>query len=151
MSQPAREPLPADQRQPSPVTRFDQPGALARWGLATAAACEACLVVDALGAIVAASPSACVLLGFEHPRQAVRRHLQAGVLSLLDFTTPGVPLSESDLDKIPPLLAISSGLLARDLMRLRRAGGEVVTIDAISTPLQDGDKVVGSLTFFSRV
>jgi hypothetical protein len=139
-----------DQRPTAPVTRFDQPGALARWGLATAAASEPCLVVDGTSAIISASPPACALLGFENPRDAVRRQLHTGVLDLLDFTTPAAPLSEGDLEKIPPLLAISSGLLARDLMRVRVAG-EVVTIDAISTPLQDGDRIVGSLTFFSRV
>jgi hypothetical protein len=52
---------------------------------------------------------------------------------------------------IPPLLAVTSGRLARGLLRVQRPGQLPGTVDAIATPLRDGDTVVGSLTFFAEV
>jgi len=51
---------------------------------------------------------------------------------------------------MPPLLALSSGRLARGLVRIRCASGPC-TFDAIATPLTEDGKVVGSLTFFSAI
>ena len=71
---------------------------------------------------------------------------------LVDFTASLAKLDNAEADKIPPLLAISSGRLARGLMRVRPpAGGTVRTVDAVATPLWDGSTLVGSLTFFSEV
>ncbi len=53
--------------------------------------------------------------------------------------------------RIPPVLALTSGRLARGLMRTRAQQGEIVTMDAVSTPLREGDTVIGSLTFFGIV
>jgi hypothetical protein len=125
-------------------------GSLERWGATAARAVEACLVIDTLSTIVAASASACTLLGFACPAAALDRSLFAGVLRLLDFTSPGAALTDGDLEKIPPVLACSSGRLARGLLRVR-SGDEVLTIDAIATPLFDRATVVGSLTFFSEI
>ncbi|HKT04688.1 MAG TPA: hypothetical protein VJT31_34675 [Rugosimonospora sp.] len=119
---------------------------LDRWGSAAHAATEPCLVVDSLSRIVAASPRACELLGLGEPQMAVGLSLFAGVLRLLDFSAAGVPLGDGELEKIPPVLAFSSQRLARAIMRVQ-AGGEVVTVDAVATPLFDGDRPVGSLTF----
>jgi hypothetical protein len=128
---------------PEPTTSVEH------WTAAVSRATEPCIVLGPLSLIVAASPSACTLLGFEDQDGAVGRHLFAGMLRLLDFGN-GAPLPDSEIEKIPSVLAFSSGKLARGLIRIQ-AGSEVLTIDAIATPLFDGRKVVGSLTFFSRV
>jgi len=54
-------------------------------------------------------------------------------------------------DKIPPLLAIASGGLARGLLRVRDEAGASRTVDAVSSALCDGSSVVGSITYFAPV
>jgi hypothetical protein len=125
-------------------------GTLDRWGAAVHGATEPCMVVDHLSRIVAASPRACELLGLGEPQMAVGLSLFAGVLRLLDFTAAGAALGDGELEKTPPVLAFSSERLARALMRVQ-SGGEVVTLDAIATPLFDGGKAVGSLTFLMPI
>jgi hypothetical protein len=116
------------------------------WVVAVSNAAEPCLMIDSLSMILAASPAACALLGFGDGERAVGRHLFA--VRLIDFGE-GAPLSDSELEKIPPVLARSSGRLARGLMRVQ-TNGETRSIDAVATPLFDGKKVVGSLTFFAE-
>lgn len=127
---------------------------LDRWGAAVHDAVEACLLVDHLSRIVAASPAACQLLGLGEPQMAVGLSLFAGVLRLLDFTAVPALLGDGELEKIPPVLACSSGRLAHALMRVQ-AGDTVVTVDAVATPLFDGlggdGRAVGSLTFLASV
>jgi PAS domain-containing protein len=125
-------------------------GALDRWALAVAAATEACLLLDATGIVVAASPSAGALLTVK-ASDAVGRRLLDGVLRLRDFNAVAGELPGWEVDKIPPLLAMTTGGLARGLLRVAGADGAVSTLDAISTPLRDGATVVGSLTFFAPV
>jgi len=74
-----------------------------------------------------------------------------GCSGLLDFNTISGELPGWEVDKIPPLLAITTGGLARGLLRVPGIGGGISTVDAISVPLRDGLDVVGSLTFFSLV
>jgi hypothetical protein len=122
-----------------------------RWAAAARGAVEPCLVVDSEGTITAVSPSACSLLGFAGPNDVVGRWLGSDdLLALVDFTPAPAALPDSDVEKIPPLLALSSGRLARGLMRVR-SGAEVLTMDAVSTPLLERSHVIGSLTFFSLV
>jgi len=123
---------------------------LAHWAPAVASASEPCLIIDSVSTIVSASPSGCALLGFATQAEAQGCHLFAGVLRLLDFTSAGAPLPDSEIEKIPPVLACSSGRLARGLLRVQ-SGTEIRTVDAIATPLFDMRKVVGSLTFFSQI
>jgi hypothetical protein len=126
-------------------------GSLEHWGTAVARATEPCLVLDSLSSeIVAVSPSGATLLGFSSQAAAAGLHVFAGVLRLLDFTSAGARLSDSEMEKIPPILACTSGRLARGLLRVQ-AGEEIRTVDAIATPLFDGKRVVGSLTFFSQI
>jgi hypothetical protein len=125
-------------------------GPLDRWSRAVADAVEPCLVIDAMSEIQAVSPAACRLLGFANQAAVVGRHLFGGILRLLDFTAAPSVLADTELEKIPSVLAYSSQRLARGLMRVR-SDGAVRTLDAIATPLFDGDKVVGSLTFFSQI
>ena len=69
---------------------------LEHWAGAVSTATEPCVVVDSFSMIVAASPAACTLLGFATQADAVGRHLVAGVLRLLDFTSEGGPLPDRD-------------------------------------------------------
>jgi len=140
------EPLVPQARTPQPAVL----SSLDRWGAAAHAATEPCLVVDSLSRIVAASPRACELLGLGEPRRVVGVSLFAGVLRLLDFGAAGAPLGDGELEKIPPILAFSSQRLARAIMRVQ-SGGEVITVDAVATPLFDGPVAVGSLTFLMPI
>jgi hypothetical protein len=122
-----------------------------RWTSTVTTAVEPCLIINAEGAIVALSPACGELLGLGKPMEAIGQQLIAAI-SLIDFTAGAGALEEPEADKIPPLLAVRSGRLARGLLRVVPEPGEApVTIDAISTPLVDGEQVLGSLTFFSAV
>ena len=124
-----------------------------RWIAVVCAAAEPCMVIDAEMTIAAASSSCCRLLGLGTPGRAVGRPLLDAGLHLVDFTAARGELTEVDLDKIPPLLAITSGRLARGLLRMQPAapGATDATVDAVATPLLVRGAVAGSLTFFAEV
>ena len=123
-----------------------------RWTSTVAAAAEPCLVIGVTTTIIAVSASCSELLGLGKPAEAIGQPLLGGVLRLIDFTAGGGELDEPEVEKIPPLLAIRSKRLARGLMRVQTDVGDAhLTVDAIATPLQEGDQVVASLTFFSAV
>jgi hypothetical protein len=124
--------------------------AVARWAEVADGANEACLVVDVSAYIAAVSASACTLLGFANPEAAIGQCLYAGVLPLVDFTSAAAAVPDVELNKIPPVQALRSEHLARGLMRVRQ-GTDVITVDAVSTPLWEAHRVVGSLTFFCLV
>jgi hypothetical protein len=122
-----------------------------RWTSAVAAAPEPCLVINAEGTILAVSAACSEMLGLGKPVEAVGRQL-AGALRLIDFTANAATLEDAEAEKIPPLLAVRSERLARGLMRVVPIPGDApLTVDAIATPLLDGERVAGSLTFFSAV
>lgn len=121
---------------------------LAHWVRAVASAIEPCLVIDADGVIVAMSPSCVELMSLTS--SPVGADLRKGPIRLIDFSADGGKLSKSEVDKVPPVLAVSSGRLARGLIRVR-CGEAVVTLDAIATPIGHTRSVAGSLTFFSPV
>ena len=123
------------------------------WISAAAVALEPCLVIDQDLMIAAASPACCELLGLGDPGTVAGRPLLAG-LRLVDFTAQRGKLEENEIDKIPPLLALTSGRLARGLLRLACAadnGPDDGTVDAIATPVWSGKRVTGSLTFFAPI
>ncbi|MET8305733.1 hypothetical protein [Micromonospora sp. NPDC005173] len=123
------------------------------WSSTVCRADEPCLLIDADTRVVAISTAGCELLCLGEPDGLIGRPLLDGGLRLLDFTANRGVLTEAEIDKIPPLLALSSGRLARGLLRVQAASPDSsdATVDAISTPvLADGD-VAGSLTFFSEV
>jgi hypothetical protein len=123
-----------------------------RWSSVVAGAVEPCMVIDVATRIRALSPSCAQLLGLGTPAEAVGLPLLSSVLRLIDFTAGGGELDEPEVEKIPPLLAIRSERLARGLMRVQAPALEGhLTVDAIATPLIEGDHVVASLTFFSPV
>jgi len=122
-----------------------------RWRATVSSALEPCLVIDLEGTITAVSLSCAELLGLGKPAEAVGRDL-GGALHLIDFTAGASVLEDPEAEKIPPLLAVRSERLARGLMRVLPSPDDVpLTVDAIATPLLDGDRVIGSMTFFSPV
>ena len=122
-----------------------------RWTATVASAAEPCLVIDTSTTILALSASCSELFGLGKPVEAIGQPLGTA-LRLIDFTATAGELDDSDAEKIPPLLAIRSERLARGLLRVVPAPDEPpLTVDAISTPLLDGERVAGSLTFFSPV
>lgn len=122
-----------------------------RWTSTVAAAAEPCLVIDKSTTILAVSASCCELFGLDKPAEVIGQPL-SNALRLIDFTAGAGELDESDVEKIPPLLAIRSERLARGLLRVVPGPGEPpLTVDAITTPLLASDRVAGSLTFFSPV
>jgi PAS domain-containing protein len=125
---------------------------IGRWEAAVESAPEPCLIIDGASTIRAVSPSASALLGLGKPADAVGQPLLGGGLRLIDFTAGGGELDEPEIERIPPLLAIRSGRLARGLIRVQTEAGDAhLTVDAIATPLMEDGDVVASLTFFSAV
>ncbi|HEX6870883.1 MAG TPA: PAS domain-containing protein [Micromonosporaceae bacterium] len=125
-------------------------GSLNRWASVVELAAEPCLLLDVDGTAVSVSPACRDIFGID-PQRAVGRPLVDGVLRLLDFNAVSGELPGWQVDKIPPLLAITSGGLARGLLRIPSPDGTPSTVDAIATPLRDRGMVVGSLTFFALV
>ncbi|GGM00440.1 MULTISPECIES: hypothetical protein [Micromonospora] len=137
-----------------PTVRADEPeyDSLHRWAATVSHAAEPCLLIDAETRVVAVSSSGCRLLCLGRPEDVIGLPLLDGGLRLLDFTAYRGELTEQDTDKIPPLLALHSGRLARGLLRIQAAAGAPdATVDAISTPVLTGSVVAGSLTFLSEV
>jgi hypothetical protein len=128
-------------------------GSVELWAATVAAAGEPCLLINAEWTIVAVSDEGCRLLRMGTPAETTGRSLLSGVLRLLDFTQARGRLPETEMEAIPPLLALTSGRLARGLMRLRddATTDGTATVDAIATPLSDGGRPTGSLTFFAEV
>ena len=122
---------------------------LGRWAFAVGWASEPCLLLDAAGIVISVSPG-CLRLFAIDVGDAVGRRLVDGLLRLLDFSAVSGELPDWEVDKIPPLLALNSGGLARGLLRVAIRGA-TTTLDAVSTPLREGEAVVGSLTFFVPV
>lgn len=136
--------------QPAAEAGVSEP--LERWATSVAAAEEPCLVLNTSGIIVAASPPCAPLFFLKQAFDFVGRHiLDPEVLVPIDFTAAANELSETEREQIPPLLAVSSGRLARGLLRIRKNLQINRTLDAIATPLLHQHAVVGSLTFFADV
>jgi hypothetical protein len=133
--------------EPTALRRPSARSSLGRWAKAVADAVESSLVINAGSVVVALSPACQEMLGLDRP--AIGRPLLE-VLRLLDFSNPGGALSQGEVRKIPPLLALDSGQLARGLIRVQCREGPC-TVDAIATPVRDSAGKVGSLTFFCPV
>jgi hypothetical protein len=133
---------------------LDPPTNLDRWVSTVLAAAEPSLIVDADGVILATSVSCCQLFELGKPDDTIGRFLLGGgVLQMVDFTAARTELTVTDVEKIPPMLAISSGRLARGLLRVQcgEQPDRIRTVDAIATPLWEGTRTAGSLTFFSEI
>lgn len=126
---------------------------IGRWSATVSSADEPCLLIDTETRVLAVSAAGCELLCLGTPEELIGLPLLDGGLRLLDFTAARGELTEPEIDKIPPLLALTSGRLARGLLRIEAAsaGGSDATVDAVSTPVLADGAVAGSLTFFSEV
>ncbi|MBB5110634.1 hypothetical protein ACWIF8_07315 [Micromonospora chalcea] len=123
-----------------------------QWSGMVSRAAEPCLLIDAGTTVVAISSSGCALLCLGAPEDVIGLPLLEGGLRLVDFTASPSELTEQETDKIPPLLALHSGRLARGLLRVQGPGSDAGrTVDAISTPVLTDGVVAGSLTFLSAV
>jgi hypothetical protein len=131
-----------------PVTPPPPPDPLAHWVRAVATAVEPCLVIDRNWVVVAMSPPGVAMLGLR--RSPVGKSLRDGPLRLLDFSADGSRLPLDEMATVPPILSVTSGRLARGLIRVQ-CEGSVCTVDAIATPVGPPGTVAGSLTFLSPV
>jgi hypothetical protein len=125
---------------------------LSRWSVAVSEATEPCVLLNTEGVVVAASP-ACGAFFLVDPADAIGKRFVVGVIRLIDFTATPEDLPDWEVEKIPPLLALTSGSLARGLLRVPGGAGQMCTgsnctLDAIATPIRDVEGVAGSLTFF---
>lgn len=135
--------LPLRRLEPPPLARtlhLDPPAALEAWTARVREADEACLLVDAAGRVAAMSDSCSAALGFA--KGATTGALLLDLVTMVDFTTAGVPVEDPEV-QAPPLRALSSGRLTRGLVRLR-AGATTRTYDVVGVPLAGG---VGALGF----
>lgn len=122
---------------------------LERWSSAVRGGSDPCLLLDSRGLIHASSPEARNLLGLPEGIDGAGRGLIDGLVRLVDFTVAQGSLADWELERIPPLQVLSSGALARGLLRIA-VYKTVYTLDAVSTPLRAGSRLVGSLTFLHR-
>jgi PAS domain S-box-containing protein len=149
------DPDPAPDRSngvPSQVDVSDSPESatgshrLAGWQAAAESSSDACLLLDARGAVVSASPAAIDALGAAG--QPVRGRRLLDVIDVVDLDTGA---SHPDYAvRITPLATLGGRGLMRSLMRLRCPDGSLVTLDSTSAPLHDADgETIGSISFFA--
>jgi hypothetical protein len=125
---------------------------LSRWVFAVSQATEPCVLLNREGVVVAASPE-CRPFFLVDPADAIGMRLVDGVIRLIDFTATPEDLPDWEVERIPPLLALTSGALARGLLRVpggvgQMCSGSNCTLDSVATPIRDVEGVAGSLTFF---
>lgn len=120
---------------------------LARWGGAVAGAEDGCVVLDRGGWIVSISLRAAALLGADR-RQLLGKHLLE-VVPFVDFDSGGSDPAYAP--RVPPLLALSAGTLARGIVRVQTQTGRR-TLDIVAAPLLGTDGLIaGSLSFLSPI
>lgn len=129
----------------APAQRLDLDAPLTSvgWAGAVRSAAEACLLLDGEGRVCAVSPTASAVLGGSGAMGA----RFADLVRLVDFTSGAAPEIEPERS-MPPLRALTTGGLARGLMRLRVTDGSLVTYDVVAVPLR-GSR--GVLAFFLPV
>lgn len=117
---------------------------LKAWTTRVREAEEAVLVLDTRGRVFGMSASCAGLLRVD-PGQ-VFGALLVDIVTLVDFTAAALPLTEPGR-QVPPLRALSTGALARGLVRFTR-NGRTSTHDVVGVPLAKG---AGALAFFTAV
>lgn len=141
-----------ERRGPSPSTeaggRRKASDPLRQWAETVRGAVEPCLVIDSYARVIAISSSCLGMLGLSRPPLGQR--ITDSTIRLIDFSAEGDVLTQTEVSKIPPLLSLSSGRLARGLIRVECDEG-TCTLDAVATPIGEQTNVLGSLTFFSPV
>jgi PAS domain-containing protein len=120
-------------------------GPMSVWLPAVQASYEACLLLDRDGRVVAASAAVGAVLGTTATRAVGAKFCD--LATAVDFTSGAAP--EADPERsVPPLRAMATGSLARGLLRLRSASGDLTTYDVVAVPLSDQS---GVLAFFLAV
>ena len=145
-------PSPPDARAEGPQhARRPEPPSdpLGHWVAVARACLDACLVLDAVGSVLAVSPTAAELLGT--PQEAFVGRALEEALFLVDFTD--VANEARGLERrIPPLIALRENSLSRGVMRVRRPDGHRLMLDAVAAPIHDGGpKPVGAVSFLASV
>jgi PAS domain-containing protein len=111
---------------------------------------DACLVLDDRGRVAGCSPPAAEMLG-ELRQTMLGRVLVGDVIELVDFSAAAGP-GDSYAMRIPPLLALTSEMPSRGLLRVRHGNGKRVTLDAVSAPVHGPSGILaGSVSFFAAV
>lgn len=119
-------------------------GSVRGWHAAVLASKEACLLLDSEARVVAASPTVGAVLGTSASSAMGARF--ADLVVPIDFTSDAAPDLEPER-ALPPLRALSTGGLARGLLRVRVPAG-LVTYDVVAVPLAGQS---GVLAFFLAV
>jgi PAS domain-containing protein len=119
-------------------------GAIGIWHAAVQASEEACLLLDREARVVAASAAVGAVLGTTAASAVGAKFVD--LVTAVDFTSGAAPDLELERS-MPPLRALSTGGLARGLLRLRSAAG-LVTYDVVAVPLAGQ---AGALAFFLAV
>jgi PAS domain-containing protein len=123
---------------------------LSHWVKVASASLDPCLVLDEKFRVAGVSWSAAQLIG-EPAAGIVGRNLVEDVLRVVDFTD-AAGSGEIYARGIPPVAALRDNHLSRGLLRLRRPGGDRITLDAVAAPIHGhSDRVVGSITFFASL
>jgi len=119
-------------------------GPIGVWHAAVQASEEACVLLDEDARVVAASSSVGAVLGTTAAAAVGAKFVD--LVTAVDFTSGAAPDLELERS-VPPLRALSTGGLARGLLRLRSAAG-LVTYDVVAVPLVGQ---AGALAFFLAV
>ncbi|MBK5305660.1 MAG: hypothetical protein JJD92_03135 [Frankiaceae bacterium] len=137
-----------DEGPPLPLRTLDLDahgtGPIGNWHTAVQASNEACLLLDRDARVVAASSAVGAVLGTTAASAVGARFVD--LVTAVDFTSGAAPDAELERS-MPPLRALSTGGLARGLLRLRSAAG-LVTYDVVAVPLMGQS---GALAFFLAV
>lgn len=139
-----------DGYESSPALRVVRRNPLDGWLDAAHHSEDACLVLDADGVVAGISDVCLDALGLSSAEEILGRGMLDDVVDFVDFAGVGVRPVPADLAKIPPLLALHSGGLARGLIRVRTSG-RITTLDAVSAAIRADGGLVGSVTFLSEV
>lgn len=136
---------------PAPEVRDPHsPEPLASWVAVANGATDACLVLDDRGRVAGVSEPCAELLG-ELRSRILGRILVGDVIELVDFSAEAGP-GDSYALRIPPLMALTSEMPSRGLLRVRHSNGNRVTLDAVSAPVHaPGGALAGSVSFLSAL
>lgn len=111
---------------------------------------DGCLVLDPDGVVAGISDVCLEMLGIGAAGDILGRGLLDDLVEFVDFSAAEVRPAPGELSKMPPLLALHSGGLARGLIRVRTPGG-VSTLDAVAAAVHADGALAGSVTFLSEV
>jgi hypothetical protein len=116
-----------------PEVRAVLDDALGEWAKVAGGSLDACMVLDDVCRVAAISATAATFIG--EPADAILGRFLLEVIHIVDFTEVAGP-GETYKRSIAPIAAVRDDHLHRGLLRLRRADGERVTLDAVAAPIR---------------